>query len=352
VFLEDGGTFHEATDVIPSYIKFCTDVCLETKEVKLFPNTKPWVTKELKLMLRDRHKAFKENNKQKMKEIQKKIDKKIKNDKKRYASKVEENFQHNNSRLFWKNIETITGYKQKKKGLQADDEEQLANNLNVFYTHFDRCDFHTQQAQAMEKLRHLPAQPFVISEEDVRLDFRKVNSRSAAGPDNVSGKTVRACSESLAPVYTRLFQRSFDEGHIPRTWKTSIIIPVPKKRSPSQLNDYRPVALTSIAFKCVEKVILKHLRSETAKYQDPLQFAYCQNRNTEDAILTLLHKLYEHLDKPKTYTRVLFVDFPSAFNTIQPHLLIEKLLAMAVNPTIISWLYSFLFPCLSDFQAE
>ena len=48
VFLEDGGTLDEAMDVIPSYIKFCTDVCLETK-VKLFPNTKPWVTKELKL---------------------------------------------------------------------------------------------------------------------------------------------------------------------------------------------------------------------------------------------------------------------------------------------------------------
>ena len=27
---------------------------------------------------------------------------------------------------------------------------------------------------------------------------------------------------------------------------------------------------------------------------------------------------------------------------MQPHLLIEKLLAMEVNPTVISWLYSFL----------
>ena len=75
-----------------SYIKFCTDGCLKTKEVKLFPNTKPRVTKELKLMMRDRQKAFEENNKQKMKEIQKKIDKKIKNDKRKYASKVEEHF--------------------------------------------------------------------------------------------------------------------------------------------------------------------------------------------------------------------------------------------------------------------
>ena len=148
-----------------------------------------------------------------------------------------------------------------------------------------------------------------------------------------------------------MLQRSFNEGqsrvnhkglHTPRIWKTCTIIPVPKKRSSSQLNDYRPVALTSVAFKCAEKIVLKHLRSVTAGRQDPMQFAYLKDRNTEDTILTLLHKLYQHLDRPKTFAGVIFVDFSTAFNTMQPHLLIEKLLAMEVNPTVISWLYSFL----------
>ena len=115
-----------------------------------------------------------------------------------------------------------------------------------------------------------------------------------------------------------------------------------KKPSPKEMNDYRPVALTSIAFKCAEKIIMRQLRAETTGQQDPLQFAYKQNRNTEDAVLTLLHHLYEHLDRQKTYARVLFVDFSSAFNTIQPHLMAKKLLAMSVNPALIKWLFSFL----------
>ena len=101
-------------------------------------------------------------------------------------------------------------------------------------------------------------------------------------------------------------------------------------------------ALTSIAFKCVEKIIMRQLRAETAGQQDPLQFAYKQNRNTEDAVLTLLHHLYEHLDRQKSYARILFMDFSSAFNTIQPHLMVKKLLAMSVNPALIKWLFSFL----------
>jgi hypothetical protein len=119
-------------------------------------------------------------------------------------------------------------------------------------------------------------------------------------------------------------------------------VPVAKKRSASELNDYRPVALTSIPFKCAEKIVLRRLRSETAEHQDPLQFAYARNRSTDDAILTLLHTILEHLEKPSTYARVLFIDFSSAFNTIQPHLLVNKLLAMEVNPVLISWIYSFL----------
>ena len=85
------------------------------------------------------------------------------------------------------------------------------------------------------------------------------------------------------------------------------------------------------------------MRSETAGHQDPLQFAHSKDKSTEDAILTILHKLHDHLDKPKSYARVLFIDFSSAFNTKLLHLLVEKqLLAMSVNSVLIRWIFSFL----------
>jgi len=84
------------------------------------------------------------------------------------------------------------------------------------------------------------------------------------------------------------------------------------------------------------------LRSKTAGHQDPLLFEYSKHKGIEDAILTLLHKPYNHVDKPKSYARVLFIDFSSAYNTLQPHLLLEKLLTIPVNSALIRWIFSFL----------
>ena len=49
-----------------------------------------------------------------------------------------------------------------------------------------------------------------------------------------------------------------------------------------------------------------------------------------------------HLDMPKTYVRTLFVDFSSAFNTIQPHILFPKLLEMNIPNNLCLWLLDFL----------
>ena len=119
---------------------------------------------------------------------------------------------------------------------------------------------------------------------------------------------------------------------MPPIWKTSEIIPVPKKSAVKELNDLRPVALTSFVTKCLEKLIVREIKKCFSVLQDPLQFAYRENRNVEDAILVFLQNVYKHLDTPKNYCRMLFVDFSSAFNTIQSHLLISKLHKLDLNP--------------------
>ncbi len=52
--------------------------------------------------------------------------------------------------------------------------------------------------------------------------------------------------------------------------------------------------------------------------------------------------ILKHLDKPKTIAQALFVHFTSAFNTIQPELLLTKIILMKVNPYLIHWYYSFM----------
>jgi hypothetical protein len=129
---------------------------------------------------------------------------------------------------------------------------------------------------------------------------------------------------------------------VPRDWKTSEIVPVPKVKLPRVKNDLRPVALTSVLMKCLESFVKKTLCKEVSHVCDKFQFAYKPGRSVDDAILTLLDIICSHLDKAKTYSRVLFIDFSSAFNTIKPHIMLRKLWDMNVNGHLIKWIYSYL----------
>ena len=143
-------------------------------------------------------------------------------------------------------------------------------------------------------------------------------------------------------MFANLFNWSLRGCCVLSAWKNSVICPILKKKNPSSLNDYRPVALTSIVMKCFEKLVLRRLLTFTNEHLDPLQFAYKPHRGTDDAILTVLHNAFLHLDKAGSYARILFIDFSSAFNTIQPHLLALKLLHLDVNPKLILWIVNFL----------
>ncbi len=55
-----------------------------------------------------------------------------------------------------------------------------------------------------------------------------------------------------------------------------------------------------------------------------------------------LHFILQHLDRPGTYVRILFVDFSSAFNTIIPDTLQNKLTQLSVPTFVCQWITSFL----------
>ena len=94
--------------------------------------------------------------------------------------------------------------------------------------------------------------------------------------------------------------------------------------------------------KCFERIILHQLMKHTKSHLDPYHFAYKHNGSTEDATLTLLHNAYTHLEKPGSFVRILFINFSSAFNTIQPHLMASKILKLDVNSRLILWIVDFL----------
>ncbi|KAI4901817.1 hypothetical protein NFI96_010212 [Prochilodus magdalenae] len=153
----------------------------------------------------------------------------------------------------------------------------------------------------------------------------------------------RGIEESwLASTFTDIFNLSLAQSTVPVCFKTTTIIPIPKKSTITSMNDYRPIALTPIVMKCFERLILSHIKRSLPSTLDPHQFAYRANRSTDDAVSLAIHTALNHLDSTNSYVRMLFIDFSSAFNTIIPSRLIHKLSTLGISSTLCSWIMDFL----------
>ncbi len=87
---------------------------------------------------------------------------------------------------------------------------------------------------------------------------------------------------------------------------------------------------------------MHNIKTSIPNTLDPLQFAYRPNRSTDDAISSTLHLALTHLENKDSYVRMLFIDFSSAFNTIIPQQLINKLSLLGLNNSLCNWILDFL----------
>ncbi|KAK6178302.1 hypothetical protein SNE40_013103 [Patella caerulea] len=343
IFESDPPDINEWCDVITNYISFCVEMIIPVKEIKIFPNNKPWISKELKSLLNAKKRGFMTKDRITVKRIQKDINVKIKACRNDYKKNVESQFRQTNTRQAWSSIKTIVGTNQQKAHISSPSTDQsFAEELNTFYARFDIENFTSERKSVTDALPYSNENDILISNDDVKACFRRINIRKTKGPDELDGILLKECCEQLCSVFCKLYQLSIETHTIPTLWKTSRIIPVPKKGNPKVLNDYRPVALTPIAMKCFERIISYVLKNNMTEFLDPLQFAYRSKRGTVDATISLLNSVYKHLETNKAYVRILFVDFSSAFNTIQPHILLKLLLNMHVNSILIKWIENFL----------
>ena len=76
----------------------------------------------------------------------------------------------------------------------------------------------------------------------------------------------------------------------------------------------------------------------TAGYQQ-LTICYCW---LTDALVEMTHKWYEATDVLNNYVRVVLLDFSKAFDLINHHILLDKLITNGVPAHIVRWLAAFL----------
>ncbi|KAL0148770.1 hypothetical protein M9458_055948 [Cirrhinus mrigala] len=310
----------ELTDTVTSYISFCEDMCVPTSTYLTFNNDKPWFSAKLKQLRQAKEDAYRSEDKALYKQAKYTLNREIRVAKLNYSGKLKKQLSRNDSKSVWNGLKAITSYKSPSPSPEAN--QQLADDLNEFY-----CS---------TAINTLPLHPPLLF---LNLPLRSVkeaeeSQRKVKGPDGVSPACLKACAIQLSSIFTLIFNRSLELCIVPSCFKCSTIIPVPKKPKTTGLDDYRPVALTSVVMKSFERLVLAYLKDITGPLLDPL--------SVDDAVNMGLHYILQHLDKPGTYARILFVDFSSAFNTIIPDILQIKLSQLSVPTSICQWITNFL----------
>ena len=132
----------------------------------------------------------------------------------------------------WHGLQKITQYKQKPT--PANNDRTLPNQLNHFYSRFDRknttkASSHSGPKQAVppDSDSGFPPPPFTAQPWEVKNLFTNLNIRKAAGPDNISASTLKFCAEQLAPIFCEIYNHSLNQCKVPTCFKSSTIISVP-----------------------------------------------------------------------------------------------------------------------------
>ena len=69
---------------------------------------------------------------------------------------------------------------------------------------------------------------------------------------------IKQCSYELAQPVADLFSFSLLSSSLPDTWTKALVTPIPKVLIPVSLTDYRPISVTPILSRLLEKIIVKN----------------------------------------------------------------------------------------------
>jgi hypothetical protein len=83
----------------------------------------------------------------------------------------------------------------------------------------------------------------------------KMKPNTSSGPDGFPPVILKKLGSSLALPLSLIFTSFMSVGQVPSDWKNAIITPIYKKGLASDPSNYRPISLTSIFCKLMERVI-------------------------------------------------------------------------------------------------
>ena len=168
-----------------------------------------------------------------------------------------------NPKAFWSYIrrcmKTKTGVaplledKTDKTTVKFSDEEKAQILQKQFSSIFTREP--TDEIPTLGKLTEFNLSDTAISEDMVKMEMLKINVNKSPGPDDIHPRMLVELANDMSKPLAFLFNMSIKNGETPLDWKKARVSPIFKKGARNLAENYRPISLTSIVCKLMEKFV-------------------------------------------------------------------------------------------------
>ena len=182
-----------------------------------------------------------------------------------------------------------------------------------------------------------------ITQEMIVTTIQSIDRSSSPGSDNVHPRLLKELLNDIAEPLQIIFDNSLCTGLLPRLWTDSTIVPIFKKSSRFDPLNYRPVALTSVVCKVMERVLASALWDyiEENNLISEEQFGFRAEHSTVDQLLLTYEEVTKLYDAGSIID-LIFFDYSKAFDRVSHPIILAKLQCLGITGDMLNWIRSFL----------
>ena len=306
---------------------------------KYLSKKKPlWFNRTVRSAIKDKHKSWNKFNKNKSdtnwesyKEIRNNTCMIIKTAKMEFEDKITNEIK-GNPKTFWNYVNSKSGSKTSMgdllgpNGETIENEQEKANILNTYFNSvFTKEDLTTSPAPDPLTLDSIITS-IEVNEETVLKHLSKLNTSKSAGPDNIHPKILFETRFNLKTPICTMYKNSLKDGKIPTEWKLGHVIPLFKKDSRKLPSNFRPVSLTAVCCKILEKIIrnkiINHLELNKIFHND--QHGFRNGRSCQTQLLEVMEIWSAIFDNNQNWD-CMYLDFAKAFDSVPHERLLKKM---------------------------
>ncbi|XP_072142785.1 uncharacterized protein [Dermacentor andersoni] len=179
---------------------------------------------------------------------------------------------------------------------------------------------------------------------EVRVALHDLNSNSAAGPDRVTNRALKNLNEAAIEYLTAYFNTCWRAGSLPRQWKAAKTILIPKPGKPPNIENLRPISLTSCVGKALEHVLMNRWQrylEDSGLYPNTV-IGFRNKLGTQDAMIQLKNEILDDTTNTKDKRAILGLDLLSAFDKVRHSAILAQVSRLNMGKRTYAYIKDFL----------